>query len=122
MGTKTDALTQEVDAYIRHHFRPGGVPRGFLGKLPIGETTDYRADGTTWALSFLLKKLEMTFSEKLLQLIDDKGRKPAEVYAKASGKISLSKMTFNHQMVRTVFAEQLYRAFTILKGEPYHHE
>ena len=45
-----------------------------------------------------------------------------EVYAKASGKISLSKMTFNHQMVRTVFAEQLYRAFTILRGEPYHHE
>lgn len=45
-----------------------------------------------------------------------------EVYAWASGKISLSKMTFSHQMVRTVFAEQLYRAFTIIKGEPYHHE
>lgn len=82
MIMKTDALTQEIDAYIRHHFRPDGVPRGFLGKLPIGETTDHRADGATWALSFLLKKLEMTFSEKLLQLIDDKGRKPAEVYAK----------------------------------------
>ena len=45
-----------------------------------------------------------------------------EVYAAANGKISLSAMTFNHQMVRTVFAEQLYRAFTIIKGEPYHHE
>lgn len=45
-----------------------------------------------------------------------------EVYAKASGKISLSKMTFSHQMVRAIFAEQLYRAFTIIKGEPYHHE
>ena len=45
-----------------------------------------------------------------------------EVYAAAGGKISLSPMTFNHQMVRTVFAEQLYRAFTIIKGEPYHHE
>ncbi|MBR1699173.1 MAG: 23S rRNA (pseudouridine(1915)-N(3))-methyltransferase RlmH [Bacteroidales bacterium] len=44
------------------------------------------------------------------------------VYSRARGKISLSKMTFSHQMVRTVFAEQLYRAFTILKGEPYHHE
>ena len=44
------------------------------------------------------------------------------VYARAQEKISLSRMTFSHQMVRTVFAEQLYRAFTILKGEPYHHE
>lgn len=44
------------------------------------------------------------------------------VYARCDGKISLSKMTFSHQMVRTVFAEQLYRAFTIIKGEPYHHE
>lgn len=46
----------------------------------------------------------------------------AEVYARAAGKISLSQMTFSHQMVRTIFAEQLYRAFTILRGEPYHHE
>lgn len=45
-----------------------------------------------------------------------------DVYARANGKISLSEMTFSHQMVRTIFAEQLYRAFTIIKGEPYHHE
>ena len=45
-----------------------------------------------------------------------------EVYADASGMISLSNMTFSHQGVRTIFAEQLYRAFTIIKGEPYHHE
>ena len=44
------------------------------------------------------------------------------VYSRANSKISLSKMTFSHQMVRTIFAEQLYRAFTIMKGEPYHHE
>ena len=44
------------------------------------------------------------------------------VYNRAQGKVSLSKMTFSHQMVRTVFAEQLYRALTILRGEPYHHE
>lgn len=44
------------------------------------------------------------------------------VYARANAKISLSKMTFSHQMVRVIFAEQLYRAFTIIKGEPYHHE
>lgn len=44
------------------------------------------------------------------------------VYARSVGKISLSRMTFSHQIVRTIFAEQLYRAFTIIKGEPYHHE
>ena len=44
------------------------------------------------------------------------------VYNRSHERISLSRMTFSHQMVRTVFAEQLYRAFTILKGEPYHHE
>lgn len=44
------------------------------------------------------------------------------VYQRANGKISLSKMTFSHQMVRVFFVEQLYRAFTILRNEPYHHQ
>ncbi|MBQ4508569.1 MAG: 23S rRNA (pseudouridine(1915)-N(3))-methyltransferase RlmH [Paludibacteraceae bacterium] len=44
------------------------------------------------------------------------------VYKRANGKLSLSKMTFSHQMIRLLFTEQLYRALTILKGEPYHHE
>lgn len=44
------------------------------------------------------------------------------VYARANGKISLSQMTFSHQMIRLIFTEQIYRAMTILRGEPYHHE
>lgn len=48
------------------------------------------------------------------------GFSPA-VYDRANEKVSLSKMTFSHQMVRLIFTEQLYRAFTILGGEPYHH-
>lgn len=45
-----------------------------------------------------------------------------EVYARADAKLSLSRMTFSHQIVRAIFAEQIYRAFTILNNEPYHHE
>lgn len=45
-----------------------------------------------------------------------------EVYAKAQGKVSLSTMTFSHQMVRLFITEQIYRSYTILKGEPYHHQ
>lgn len=45
-----------------------------------------------------------------------------DVYRRTDSKISLSRMTFSHQMVRAIFTEQLYRAFTIMKGEPYHHE
>ena len=45
-----------------------------------------------------------------------------EVYEKANLKMSLSRMTFSHQMVRMIFKEQLYRAFTIIKGEKYHHD
>ena len=44
------------------------------------------------------------------------------VRQRSNSKISLSRMTFSHQMVRAIFVEQLYRAFTIMKGEPYHHE
>ena len=45
-----------------------------------------------------------------------------DVYARANEKISLSKMTFPHELVRLIFVEQLYRGFTILRHEPYHHE
>ena len=45
-----------------------------------------------------------------------------QVYARANQQLSLSKMTFSHQMIRLFFVEQVYRAFTIMRGEPYHHE
>lgn len=45
-----------------------------------------------------------------------------EVYQRANAQLSLSRLTFSHQMVRLIFVEQLYRAYTIIRGEPYHHK
>ncbi len=45
-----------------------------------------------------------------------------DVYARAQEQLSLSRLTFSHQMIRLIFTEQIYRACTIIKGEPYHHE
>jgi 23S rRNA (pseudouridine1915-N3)-methyltransferase len=70
---------------------------------------------------FLEKKM-LSGTKRLVFVIGGPYGFSANVYSKATGKISLSKMTFSHQMVRLIFAEQLYRAFTILKGEPYHHQ
>ena len=61
-------------------------------------------------------------SRKLIFVIGGPYGFSKEVYERADEKISLSKMTFSHQMVRLIFVEQLYRAMTILNGEPYHHE
>jgi 23S rRNA (pseudouridine1915-N3)-methyltransferase len=70
---------------------------------------------------FLEKKM-LSGIKRLVFVIGGPYGFSGSVYSRAIGKISLSKMTFSHQMVRLIFAEQLYRAFTILKGEPYHHQ
>ncbi|MBJ2173012.1 23S rRNA (pseudouridine(1915)-N(3))-methyltransferase RlmH [Aureibaculum sp. A20] len=70
---------------------------------------------------FLQKKMNAGIKRLVLVIGGPYGFSEA-VYQKAQGKISLSKMTFSHQMIRLFMVEQLYRAFTILKNEPYHHE
>jgi 23S rRNA (pseudouridine1915-N3)-methyltransferase len=70
---------------------------------------------------FLEKKM-LSGIKRLVFVIGGPYGFSGNVYSRAIRKISLSKMTFSHQMVRLIFAEQLYRAFTILKGEPYHHQ
>ncbi|MBT8301297.1 MAG: 23S rRNA (pseudouridine(1915)-N(3))-methyltransferase RlmH [Maribacter sp.] len=70
--------------------------------------------------NFLQKKMN-TGKKQLVLVIGGPYGFSESVYIKAQGKISLSKMTFSHQMVRMIAIEQLYRAFTILKNEPYHH-
>jgi 23S rRNA (pseudouridine1915-N3)-methyltransferase len=69
-----------------------------------------------------LQKLLSRGAKSLVFVIGGAYGSSDAVYGRSNEKISLSRMTFSHQMVRTIFAEQLYRAFTILKGEPYHHE
>lgn len=71
--------------------------------------------------SYIQKKMTSGLKRLVFIIGGPYGFSPA-VYARTGGKISLSRMTFSHQMVRLIFTEQLYRAFTILKGEPYHHE
>lgn len=65
---------------------------------------------------------QMSAGQDLVLLIGGPYGFSKEVYDRADGKISLSQMTFSHQMVRLLAVEQLYRAMTILRGEPYHHE
>jgi 23S rRNA (pseudouridine1915-N3)-methyltransferase len=71
--------------------------------------------------TFLQKKMNQGLKE-LVFVIGGPYGFSEEVYNKATSKISLSKMTFSHQMARLLCVEQFYRAFTILNGEPYHHE
>jgi len=70
---------------------------------------------------FLQKKMNAGF-KNLVFIIGGPYGFSETIYKRAQGKVSLSKMTFSHQMVRLFFVEQLYRGFTILRGEKYHHQ
>ena len=77
---------------------------------------------TSVAFSENLEKQLASGAKRLVFVIGGPYGFAQEVYDRANAKMSLSLMTFSHQMVRLIFVEQLYRAFTILKGEPYHHQ
>lgn len=70
---------------------------------------------------FISRKMQ-TVPKRLVFVIGGPYGFSEEVYKKAKEQVTLSRMTFSHQMVRLIFVEQLYRAMTILRGEPYHHE
>ncbi|MBO7189614.1 MAG: 23S rRNA (pseudouridine(1915)-N(3))-methyltransferase RlmH [Alistipes sp.] len=70
----------------------------------------------------MLQRRMLSGTKRLVFLIGGPYGFSDAVYQRANSKLSLSKMTFSHQIVRAIFTEQLYRAFTILKNEPYHHE
>lgn len=70
----------------------------------------------------LLNKKMLSSTQHLIFIIGGPYGFDSRIEDRSDAKLSLSKMTFSHQMVRLFFSEQLYRAFSILKGEPYHHE
>jgi 23S rRNA (pseudouridine1915-N3)-methyltransferase len=76
----------------------------------------------TTEFSTALEKIFFLPKKRIVFIIGGPWGFSESVYARADYKLSLSKMTFPHQLVRLLFLEQLYRIFTILKGEPYHHE
>ena len=76
----------------------------------------------TVEFSAWMEKIFMQPKKRIVFVIGGPWGFSEEVYDRADFKMSLSKMTFPHQLVRLLFLEQLYRIFTIIKGEPYHHE
>jgi 23S rRNA (pseudouridine1915-N3)-methyltransferase len=76
----------------------------------------------TIEFSAALEKMFFLPKKRLVFIIGGPWGFSETVYARADYKMSLSKLTFPHQLVRLLFLEQLYRVFTIIKGEPYHHE
>ena len=71
--------------------------------------------------AYIEKKMQ-TVGKRLVFVVGGPYGFSDEVYARANGKISLSKMTFPHDLIRLVICEQLYRAYSIMHNEPYHHE
>lgn len=77
---------------------------------------------TSMQYSSYIQKRMLSGAKKVVFVIGGPYGFSQEVYDRANDKISFSKMTFNHEMIRLIFMEQLYRAYTIINHEPYHHE
>lgn len=77
---------------------------------------------TSMQYSSYIQKRMLSGAKKVVFVIGGPYGFSQEVYDRANDKISFSKMTFNHEMIRLIFTEQLYRAYTIIYHEPYHHE
>jgi 23S rRNA (pseudouridine1915-N3)-methyltransferase len=77
---------------------------------------------TSKELSLFINEKALNASKNIVFIIGGAYGFSSELYERSNYKLGLSKMTFSHQMVRMIFLEQIYRAMSILKGEPYHHE
>ncbi len=114
----TKGLTQEKQKELEGQM--------FLGAIQSGDMVvllDERGkEMTSRDFSAYIDKKMVTVPKNLIFVIGGPYGFSTEMYNRANEKVSLSKMTFSHEMIRLFFIEQIYRAMTILKGEPYHHD
>jgi len=130
-------LTAAVNAYISKikfylPYETEAIP--YLKNTKAGPEEQKRQEGqlflkkidgtemTSVQFSRFMQQQMLRGTKRLVFLIGGAYGFSEEVYQRGNYRISLSKMTFPHVLTRLIFAEQLYRAMTILKGEPYHHE
>lgn len=103
--------------------KEGELILGFI--KPVDEVILLDENGeifTSVAFSGFLQKKMIAGVRSIVFVIGGPYGFSDDVYKRANYKVSLSKMTFSHQMVRLIFVEQIYRAMSIMKGEPYHHQ
>lgn len=114
----TKGLTQEKQKEMEG--------RAILSQLQAGDVLvllDERGkEMTSREFATYIDRKSVTVARRLVFFIGGPYGFSPEVYERANEKISLSRMTFSHEMVRLFFVEQIYRAMTILRGEPYHHD
>lgn len=147
--TSIGYLKQGIDEYIKRlkHYVPFEIKYidDFKNTKNISEDQQKRTEGakilslldksdfvvlldehgkeyTSMQYSSYIQKRMLSGAKKVVFVIGGPYGFSQEVYDRANDKISFSKMTFNHEMIRLIFTEQLYRAYTIINHEPYHHE
>lgn len=147
--TSIDYLKQGIDEYIKRlkHYVPFEIKYidDIKNTKNISEDQQKRTEGakilslldksdfvvlldehgkeyTSMQYSSYIQKRMLSGAKKVVFVIGGPYGFSQEVYDRANDKISFSKMTFNHEMIRLIFTEQLYRAYTIINHEPYHHE
>lgn len=98
----------------------------FLNSIQAGDVVvlldEHGKEMTSRDFSTYIDKKMVTVAKNLIFVIGGPYGFSQDMYSRANEKLSLSKMTFSHEMIRLFFIEQMYRAMTILKGEPYHHD
>lgn len=147
--TSTDYISRGVDEFLKRANRYLGVEltvipdikaskalteeaqkqqegRNILASLQPGDIVtllDERGKGlTSREFSGMIEHRMIQGTKRLVFVIGGPYGFSKEVYERADSKLSLSRMTFTHEMVRLFFVEQIYRAMTIMRGEPYHHD